>query len=389
MDDKVKIGLSNIADGISLQYGQGAAQLRPLIDETVGKLFESMLTGLEARIGDRGYIEQLARFATQESSILIHSDAMDKVFAEAKAFCNGRTRGKVVSAADLKEQLLKFYHNGYSAGLKMRLWPNLSEKYRVAKREFTVVTGIPGHGKSSFMDALMVSLAEEYGWNFAVYSPENFPFEIHLEKLISLAVRLPFHDGPQARMSTQDVVDSLAWVSEHFTFIHPDEDNISLEAVLSLCLQAKEERRVDGFIIDPWNELEHNRPQGKSETEYIGEALSKCRRFARRNDIAIWIVAHPTKIQENDDGSFKVPTPYSISGSSNWYNKADNCITVYRDALNAVQVYIQKIKYKIRGEVGCCYFSYDRATGIFRPGGDSAPNMLPPPLPPKGATNDG
>jgi twinkle protein len=75
-------------------------------------------------------------------------------------------------------------------------------------------------------------------------------------------------------------------------------------------------------------------------------------------------------------------------GSSNWYNKADNCLTVYRDSMNEVQVYIQKIKYKIRGEVGVCHFHYDRPTGIFRPGGEASASTLPPQTP-KGAANDG
>jgi twinkle protein len=375
MDDKTKQNLADIAAGAALAYPKHLS----LIQEAVERLFESMRIGLEARIGDKGYIMQIANTAIADSSAPIHDDTMDKVYAEAKAFCNSKVRGKIVSAMGLKEQLKSFYSTGFESGLSFRMWPNLSEKYRIAKREFTVVTGIPGHGKSSFMDALMIYLAEEHGWKFAVYSPENFPFEIHLEKLISLIMKKPFNMGPQyERMKWSEAEEALNFIYEHFVFIHPDEDNISLEAVLSLVLQAKEARVVDGVLIDPWNELEHNRPVNKSETEYIGEALSKVRRFARRQNIAAWVVAHPRIMQEDEKGAFKTPTPYSISGSANWYNKADNCLTVYRNALNDVDVFVQKIKYKIRGEIGSVHFTYDRATGIFSPGNKNERSSLPP-----------
>jgi hypothetical protein len=41
-----------------------------------------------------------------------------------------------------------------------------------------------------------------------------------------------------------------------------------------------------------------------------------------------------------------VPTPYDISGSAHWRNKADNCLTLWRDEKEPdrpVQLHVQKI----------------------------------------------
>jgi twinkle protein len=45
--------------------------------------------------------------------------------------------------------------------------------------ELSVVTGTPGSGKSEFIDARAVNLAQRYGWCFAVCSFEN-PAEEHI-----------------------------------------------------------------------------------------------------------------------------------------------------------------------------------------------------------------
>ena len=121
------------------------------------------------------------------------------------------------------------------------------------------------------------------------------------------------------------------------------------------------------MILDPWNELEHNRPAGLSETEYISQTLSKVRRFARINDVHVWIVAHPTKLQKDrDTGEYPVPTLYDISGSAHWYNKADNGITVYRhNDEDLTDIYVGKIRFREVGQRGKTTLAYCREAGTY------------------------
>lgn len=51
--------------------------------------------------------------------------------------------------------------------------------------------GIPNSGKSEFLDALLVNLAENHGWAFAMCSLEKGPVP-HLKALIEKRMRKPF-----------------------------------------------------------------------------------------------------------------------------------------------------------------------------------------------------
>ncbi len=51
------------------------------------------------------------------------------------------------------------------------------------------------------------------------------------------------------------------------------------------------------------------------------------KRFAQRNDVHVWLVAHPRQLT---DWQGKAPTLYDISGSAHFINKADCGIVVHR-----------------------------------------------------------
>ena len=127
-------------------------------------------------------------------------------------------------------------------------------------------------------------------------------------------------------------------------------------------------RGIKGLIIDPYNELDHSRPASMLETEYISQFLSRVRRFARQFGIHVWIVAHPSKPLKDKDGGQVCPTPYDVSGSAHWYNKADNILTVFRDVKaddNRVQIHVQKVRFRTTGKPGVVELRYHQATGRF------------------------
>ena len=128
---------------------------------------------------------------------------------------------------------------------------------------------------------------------------------------------------------------------------------------------------INGFLLDPWNELETTIKPGVSETTYTGQLLQKIVRFARQYNIWFGIVAHPAKLKKDDSGQYPVPTLYDISGSANFFNKADSGIALWRDRkkkTNIVQVHVQKVKNKYIGISNYKQdFSWDRRSGRFTP----------------------
>jgi twinkle protein len=247
-------------------------------------------------------------------------------------------------------------------------WPSVNELYTVALHQWTLITGTPGSGKSEWLDAVMVNLAKKGNWHFVIYSPENWPLALHHSKIIEKYTGKPFNPGPTDRMDEVDLDAAQEWMHGKFHFAKPDRpDIISIldEANRFACSPVTH----CGIVIDPWNQLEHYRPAGMSETEYVSQVLSEVINWVRERNCHLWLVAHPAKMQKNKEGKLPIPTPHDVSGSAHFWNKADNCITVWRDQsdyLNPeVQIHVQKIRFKHCGRIGLATLLYDRVTGRY------------------------
>lgn len=244
---------------------------------------------------------------------------------------------------------------------------NLAKFYRPRVGEVSIVTGIPSMGKSRWLDWLIIQMAKNLGWQFAVCSPEHQPIQRHAGQLISCYLGKPFFDGYHERMDEPELITGIDWLKEHFSFLLPDED-MTIDNILELARIEVFRRGIKGLVIDPWNEFDHAKPKNLSTTEYIGKTLAKIRRFARRHQIHIWIVAHPFKMTKNKDGEYPVPTLYDISDSAHWFNKADMGVTIHRDKFDEekpVDVHVLKVKFQENGHVGICPMYFDKLSGRY------------------------
>lgn len=247
-------------------------------------------------------------------------------------------------------------------------WPSVNELYTVATGQWTLITGTPGSGKSEWLDAVMVNLAKLGGWHFVIYSPENHPLQLHHAKIIEKYIGKPFNPGPTERLDKVELDEAEEWMAGKFHFAKPDRPDI-VSILDEANKYANLTARKCGIVIDPWNQLEHHRPQGMSETEYVSQTLSEVINWTRERNCHLWLVAHPSKMQRDKEGKLPVPTPSDVSGSAHFWNKADNCITVWRDQKDYhkqdVDIHVQKVRFKHIGRVGLATLMYDRVTGRY------------------------
>jgi twinkle protein len=266
---------------------------------------------------------------------------------------------------DYVDETLALYRDGRKRGLSTG-WPSLDQYMTIVEGQLTVVTGIPNHGKSEFLDALMINLAHRHGWRFALCSFENPPHE-HIAKLAEKHLGLPFWDGPTRRMSEAELMQAMEWAGEHFYLIRFDDEAPTIDAILEKARIAVLRHGIRGLPIDPYNEIEHKRPAGMTETEYVSQLLGKVKRFAQHHGVHVWIVAHP-RILHRENGSLPVPTLYDISGSAHWANKPDLGIVVHRDPnkdKTKVQIRVEKVRFKWVGKIGVPELRWDPATGRY------------------------
>lgn len=273
------------------------------------------------------------------------------------------------TALALRRRLRELWNAGLVPGDPTG-WPTVDEHFTVAPGLVTVVTGWPGSGKSEWVDALAMNLLPA-GWAVAYYSPENLPIEVHLSKLVEKVSGRPFGRGPTQRIAEEDADEIAALqLGERVAFMDPGDDPLHLGEIMDSSMihfaqQPPDAKRL--LVIDPWNEVKHLRVPGEPETDYVSQALGHVRRWARAENVHVLLVAHPAK-QPRENGKLPVPKPDMIAGSQHWWNKADQCITVWRDSsaeTQEVQIHVQKVRFKHHGRVGMVPLAYDRVTGRY------------------------
>ncbi|KAJ0980771.1 hypothetical protein J5N97_009026 [Dioscorea zingiberensis] len=253
-------------------------------------------------------------------------------------------------------------------------WHNVDEFYKVIPGELTVVTGVPNSGKSEWIDALMCNINTSYGWKFVLCSMENKVKE-HARKLLEKHIKKPFLKARYTEfvqpMSVEELEEGKKWLNDTFHLIRCDDDCLpSVQFVLTLAKAAVCRHGVRGLVIDPYNELDHQRPTSQTETEYVSKMLTKIKCFARHHDCHVWFVAHPRQLQNWGGGA---PNLYDISGSAHFINKCDNGIVIHRNRdanagpLDRVQVCVRKVRNKVAGCIGDAFLSYDQITGEYTP----------------------
>lgn len=275
----------------------------------------------------------------------------------------------VFTVSDFEESLDALFEHGMQRGVTIghQCFDRLCS---FETKRLLTVTGIPGSGKSEFIDEIAERLNMRYGWRFAYFSPENAPLAYHASKLIEKFTGKKFSKETLTFGEYKMVKQHL---ETDFFFISPKED-YRLETILERAKFLVRRKGIKALVIDPYNRLE-DESDGMSETKYISRQLDRLTNFAQQNDVLVILMAHPTKQTKNKDGVIEAPTLYDISGSAHFYNKTDFGIVVHRNRVeNTVEVIVQKVKFRHLGEVGTALFKYNINNGRYT---DYTPNTEP------------
>lgn len=221
--------------------------------------------------------------------------------------------------------------------------------FRYIHGQFIVVTGVPNHGKSRFVDQVAVQTARLRNEKWAFFSPETGE-ENHLADLCEIWAGAPFFDGPTPRMSENEVSEALAWMNERIFLLGAIEHTPSIDWLLERARAAVVRYGVNNVVFDPYNEIEASRPEKMTETEFVSQMISKCKLFAKHHRCTVWMIVHPTKLRSTEDGKDPIPGLYDLAGSAHWRNKADAGLVVYRDDEAGQTLVISK---KIRRQPMC------------------------------------
>ena len=237
-----------------------------------------------------------------------------------------------------------------------------------------VVTGIPNHGKTAWVRFVMVHTARCEDRIWAVFSPEMMPWEQFAADCAEVLAGKPFWPtkgaGVGESMTEAEIADAGAWLDGRVTMMVCDSEDEAptVDWLLEMARLAILRDGVTDILCDPWNEVDHNRTDKSTETDYIGRSLQRIKAFIARHGVNFWIIAHPAKPQGFKSGEAKpAPGPYDISGSSHWVNKPDLGITIHSPSSGFAELHIWKARFRRFGTRGTsAVMSYDPRCGRYQ-----------------------
>ena len=282
---------------------------------------------------------------------------------------------------DLYDDIINLHENGMPETYypKHRCFGNLNKVFSVMRGHLCTATGIPSHGKSNFVEWYVMNLIRDYDMKASFFSPEHHPMSLHQTTFIEKFYGKNFFmDNPGLPKITRDEIDRYKeWAQERLYLTAPEEGRFPTWGWL---LEKFKEQMfiygVDIFVIDAFNKLEFN-DMKDSEISRIKRVLTQLTMFAQMNNVIIFLVAHPTKMQKLQDGTYIKPTLYDCSGSADFRNQTHDGFTIYRHfrdteegdrffSENQVEFITQKVKMKFQGELlGNEVFNYHLPSGRY------------------------
>ena len=269
----------------------------------------------------------------------------------------------VTTFRDHENEVIDFVNNGFKPGFQIGL-DNFDDIFSTYTGQFITVTGIPSSGKSDFVDQMCIGYNANYGWKTAFASPENKPNFLHAHKLMRKV---------WGGMPVKADVHTERWnnIANHVNdnFYHIDMERYSLESVLAKGAELVKRKGIKCLVIDPFNKVRATTANDNDINKYTMEYLMQIEIFAKKHDVLVIIVAHPTKMYKNDKGIIEVPTMYNIKGGGEWYDASYHGLVVHRNYLNkTVMVKVLKVKFQNLGENGAeCHFKWNPDSGGYIP----------------------
>ena len=264
----------------------------------------------------------------------------------------------LVQFGDMMKDIVKLYTHGLPKTYSPQGadWGDFKEKFSVLPGQLTTITGIPGHGKSEFIDWLVLNLMKDYNLKACWYSPEHSPVELYATKFLEKITGKRFwekaHNIMRPRLHDGELNRFEAWVKNRIYIQNQDVLKTTWGTILQTARDAVAIHGVNIFVIDAFNKVQMD-DKKESQLRNIQDTLQNLSAFARSTDTMIFLIAHPTK-QKDSEGRVRIPTMYDISGSADFFNMSDNGLTIFRDKTEGdkTRVINTKVKNGFQGTAG-------------------------------------
>ena len=221
---------------------------------------------------------------------------------------------ELVSATDFFEDVYAEFHGEQKelAGYALP-WPKTHGKFRIRRGETTLWAGIGGHGKSMFLDHIVVGTIKQ-GAKWCIASME-MPPPVHLKRLYQQSGAAP----TPSRILMERIRDYL----DGHVWLFDVQGTAKASRIMEVFDYARRRYGIDNFLIDSMTKCgfeDDDYPAQKAFLDVVSD-------FDRAYKVHTHVVVHMRK----RDDEMKMARKMDIKGSGGMADLADNVAIVYRN----------------------------------------------------------
>jgi len=243
---------------------------------------------------------------------------------------------KIKTPKDYVDDVKSYFNDDLTSGLALP-FSNTHNDFRVREGEVSLVTGYSGHGKSAWLNYVMLHLLQQQ--NSMIASFEMLPKQT--------LGRMCKQTG-EAVPSDEYVESFLNKLQKRLYMYDTQGETTTAKRVLEVLYYGAEKLNVKLFVVDSLMKC------GIPSEDYAGQKrfIDELCVSARDLGIHIFLVAHSRKTASEDDGSSK----FDVSGSSDITNLVDNVLSVHRNKKRERELAEGGLDEKIMNQAPCSVY---------------------------------
>lgn len=235
----------------------------------------------------------------------------------------------VIYAIDVKDRAMAIYDTGYERVKGIDV-PDFDARYKMKRGEITLLSGYGNHGKSSLLKWYLLMRVLKYGEKFASFSPEDNPTEEYYHDFVEILLGCDCTPFNPARPSREVYEQAYDFVAKHVFYVYPKDLTPTPEYIKERFLELIVKEKVDGLVIDPFNQLSNDYGRTGRSDKYLETLLGDFSRYAQSNSVYFIIIAHPIKGYKDATGNYPCPDVFEVADGAMWNNKMDNILIYHR-----------------------------------------------------------
>jgi len=217
---------------------------------------------------------------------------------------------KIKNPSEYINDVKEYFSEDLTGGLALPFTKTHTD-FRIRSGEVTLCTGYSGHGKSAWLNYVMLHLLQQQKTMIA-------SFEMLPKQTLG---RLCQQSGEA--MPNDDYIQDFINKLERRLYMYDPQGETSAKKVLEVIYYCAEKLGVKLMVIDSLMKCGIASEDYARQKEFVNSLCVA----ARDLGIHIFLVAHSRKTANEDDGSTKM----DVSGSSDITNLVDNVLSVHRN----------------------------------------------------------